>query len=241
MASIKEAFNEVFQDDNSLVKSIILAIPLYFCVNTYINGSKEDMAGLWWLYILTYLLLFGFFMKCTANVRNTESYVLPSLNIFELIWNAFKGTLALGPSIAINSYIAYFLCDLAAKYLPESSILTVFQFVIKCIFASIVLTGYMCFSRKFKISDAYNLHVISKSSADIMIATLFMIPQLLLALAILLLPGCFLLWLFWGPWYPISIFYYCIVFVYTLAMAAHYLAQIDFETIDREDEETKMF
>ena len=237
MASIKEAFTEVFQDDNSFVKSLILAIPLYFCVNAYINGSKEEMAGLWWLCIVTYLLLFGFFIKCTANVRNTESHVMPSLNLFELIWNGFKGTLALGPSIAINSYIAYFLCDLAAKHLPASVVLTAFQTVIKCIFASIVLTGYMCFSRKFKISDAYNLKAISKSSADIMIAALFMIPQLLLAASLLLLPICYLLWLFWGTWHPISIFYYCIVFVYTLAMAAHYLAQIDFETIDREDEE----
>ena len=208
---------------------------------TLINGSKDEMSAIWWLYVITFLLLLGFFIKCTANVRNTETYVLPSLNIFELIWSGVKGTLALGPSIAINSYIAYFLCNLTAEYLPESSILTIFQAVIKCIFASIVLTGYMCYSRNFKIADAYNLKAISKSSADIMIATLFMIPQLLLAAALLLLPVCYLLWLFWGTWHPISIFYYCIVFVFTLAMAAHYLAQIDFETIDREDEETKMF
>ena len=178
---------------------------------------------------MTFVILFGFLIKCTSNVRNGKTYVLPSLNIFDLIFTGLKGSIALGPSILINSYIAYYLCGLVEKYI--SNVFLIFKFLIWGLFIAIILTCYLGYAKTFKIKDAYNLKVIFKSSADVMIAIIFMIPQILLAAAIILLPVGYILWLFFNPTHSVSIFLYCLVFVFMLAVTGHYLAQIGFENL----------
>ena len=86
MASIKDAFEESFQDNHAIIKYILFAIPVYYCVHLYSNATKGDLTGFWWMFGVTYLLLFGFLIKCTTNVRNGKDHVLPSFNIFALFW-----------------------------------------------------------------------------------------------------------------------------------------------------------
>lgn len=233
MASIKDAFEDVFHDNNSFIKLVILAIPVYFCTSNYING--QNITEFWWVYLSTFLLLFGFVIKCTANVRNAENYILPKIDIINLLWAGIKGFVAIGPSIAINYFIANYLCDFTAKYITDTIAFNIFKYVIWSIFTAIILTCYLGYSKNFKIKEAYNLKTISNSSMDILIAVLFMIPQVLLAAALVLVPVCYLLWLFFGISHSISIFYYCIVFVFILAVTGHYLAQIDYENIKEEE------
>lgn len=235
MASIKDAFEESFQDNHSFFKFFVLALPVYYCTNAYLN--KENLVPLFWVFTLTFLLLFGFVIKCTTNVRNGANNVLPGLNIFDLIWTGTKGTVALGPVIVINCILAHYLCKFTANFIVDEGTLNVFKFVIWSIFGAIIMTGYLGYAKTFKIKDAYNFKAISQSSTDVLIAVLFMIPQVLLAAGLVLVPASYILWLFFGMSHSIAIFYYCIVFVFTLAVSAHYLAQIDFEVIPRDDKE----
>lgn len=231
MASIKDAFQESYQDRNAILKFVIFAIPLYYCVNLFIENSPNFLAAA----IITYLILFGFLIKCTSNVRNGKDYVLPSFNIFDLCWSAIKATVALGPSIVINCWLANFLCSFIQNYVPESNVLLIFKYIIWGIFISIILSGYLCYAKSFKIADAYNLKIISDSSVDIMIAILFMIPQIILADVILVTPPTYIIWLFFGIPSPVAIFFWCTVAILNLAMMGHYLAQIDYEIIKDDD------
>lgn len=234
MASIKDAFEESLQDSNSILKFIVFAIPLYFCVHLYMNSS--DLSGFWFLASITFLLLFGFLIKCTSNVRNGKDYILPSFNIFALFWHGIKGTVAIGPAIAINCWLANLVCKLIQNYIPASNLLIVFNCIIWAIFVSIILTSYLCYAKNFKIADAYNLKIISDSCVDILVAILFMLPQILLADAIILAPVTYVVWLFFGLTHPIMIFFWCVVAIFSLAMTGHYMAQVDYEIIDSKDD-----
>ena len=69
MASIKDAMEEAFTDNLSFIKYVVFTVPLYYCVYLY-TSSKGDLTGFWWMASVTFLLLFGFLIKCTTNVRN---------------------------------------------------------------------------------------------------------------------------------------------------------------------------
>lgn len=228
MASIKDAFEETYQDSLSIVKFILMAIPLFYCITLY-NGDKN--AGFYLIGGLTILLILRFMLKSTYNVRNGNDSVLPSFNIFAILWAGLKGMLALGPSIAINSWLAIYLSGLIENYIPDSNILMIFKYIIYAVFGSIVLTGYLCYAKTFKIVSAYDFKTISNSCIDILVAVIFMIPQVIIADALIVLPVGYILWLFFGLTHPVSIFIWCITAVFTAVMIAHYLAQVDYEIV----------
>lgn len=231
MASIKDAFEESIQDHGALTKYFIFAIPVFICSILYSNADKQGLSAFWAVSIVTFLLLFGFLIECTTNVRNGKDSILPSYNIISIFWSGIKGIVALGPSIAVNSIIAYFLCNLVQNYIPESNTLIVFKFIIWGVFIAIMLTGYLCYARTFKIIDAYNFKTISDSSMDILVAVLFMIPQILIADAILIGPVTYIVWVFFGIPHPIATFYWSMCLIFNLAMCGHYLAQVAYEAI----------
>ena len=173
MASIKDAFEESFHDHHALTKYFIFAIPVYYCVDLY---SKND-STFWAVSAAVFILLFGFMIKCTSNVRNGKNYVLPSLNIFSMFWAGIKGLVALGPIIAVCSWAAFYICSFLSGYFTDPNSMKVWYFIVWGLFASFMLTGYLCYARRFKISDAYNLKTISNSSVDVFAGVLFMIPQ----------------------------------------------------------------
>ena len=240
MASIKDAFEESIQDHNAILKYILFAIPVYYCTHLYMNSSKGDLTAFWVFSFLTYILLFGFMAKCTANVQNGEDHVLPSFNVASIFWEGIKGTIALGPSIAVNCWLAMYVCGWIETYIPEPNTLMAFKFAIWGLFISIIFTGYLCYARNFKITDAYNFKVISESCADILIAMIFMVPQILAADALVVSPVTYIIWLFFGLPHPIAIFFWCAVGVFNLAMIGHYLAQIAYENITTKENNNKI-
>lgn len=237
MASIKDAFEESMQDSNAIWKYIIFAIPVYYCVQLYLSGA---WFGFWTLVIPTYFLLFGFLAGCTANVRNGKSSVLPSFNIFKLFWDGIKGTVALGPSIAINCWLASLIANLLPNYLVEPKTCAIFQGVVWALFGAIILTGYLCYAKRFRILDAYNFKTISESCVDILVAVLFMLPQVAIANALLLVPVTYIIWIFLGIPHSVATYYWCMVGIFNLAMCGHYLAQVDFENIKTEEKEEQI-
>lgn len=236
MASIKDAFEESMQDKHAIWKYAIFAVPVYFCVQLYLDGA---WGGFWTLAIPTYFLLFGFLAECTANVRNGKDSILPTFNIFKLFWSGIKGTVALGPSIAINCFLASYIAGLLPNFLVEPKTCAIFQGIVWALFGAVILTGYLCYAKSFKILDAYNLKVISESCVDILVAVLFMLPQVAIANALLLVPVSYLIWVFIGIPHPVAIYYWCTVGIFNLAMCGHYLAQVDYETIGTRENEQK--
>lgn len=228
MASIKDAFEEAMQDSNAIWKYIIFAVPVYFCVQLYLDGA---WGGFWTLVVPTYFLMFGFLAECTANVRNGKDAVLPSFNAFKLFWAGIKGTVALGPSIALNCWLASLIANLLPNFLIEPKTCAIFQGIVWALFGAVILTGYLCYAKSFKILDAYNFKLISEACVDILVAVLFMLPQVAIANALLLVPVTYLIWVFLGIPHPVAIYYWCTVGVFNLAMCGHYLAQVDYETI----------
>lgn len=228
MASIKDAFEEAMQDSNAIWKYIIFAVPVYFCVQLYLDGA---WGGFWTLAVPTYFLMFGFLAECTANVRNGKDAVLPSFNVFKLFWAGIKGTVALGPSIALNCWLASLIANLLPNFLIEPKTCAIFQGIVWALFGAVILTGYLCYAKSFKILDAYNFKLISEACVDILVAVLFMLPQVAIANALLLVPVTYLIWVFLGIPHPVAIYYWCTVGVFNLAMCGHYLAQVDYETI----------
>lgn len=231
MASIKDAFEEAIQDNGALAKYFLFAIPVYYCTNLYLNSDKSELFKFWIASAITFIFLFGVLIECTTNVRNGKDSVLPSYNIFNIFWAGIKGLVALGPIIAINSAIAYFLCNYITNYVAEANTLLFLRCIICGVFGAIILTGYLCYARTFKILDTYNLKAISNSSMDILIAVIFMIPQILVADAVLIAPITYIVWIFFGIPHSIATFYWCMCLVFNLAMCGHYLAQVAYETI----------
>ena len=60
MASIKDAFDESFQDTHAIIKYIIFALPVFYCIYLYTNNN---MGGFWTMATITFLMLFGILIK----------------------------------------------------------------------------------------------------------------------------------------------------------------------------------
>lgn len=234
MASIKDALEEVAQDNLSALKCILLAIPLFYSINIFYD-SKSDFSAFYWMGGITFVLLFGFMLKCTSNVKNEEYHVLPSFNIFGLLGSGLKGLIALGPVIAVCSWLGMLGIEQINNYFPEPNTALVFKIIMWLVLGSIILTGYMLYSKNFKISDAYNLKVISQSSMDIMIRIIFMLPGIAIINGLIVGFVTYVLWVFLGIPNPICTFFWCVAGVYNIAIIGHYIAQVDFESIEKND------
>lgn len=234
MASVKDAFEEVMHDNSSSLKCILYAIPLFYSVNMYFN-SQVDYSAFFWMAGITFVLLFGFMLQCTSNVKNDKDRVLPSLNIFTLIGSGLKGLIALGPAIAVCCWVGFWAVSQINTFFTEPNTALTFKIITWLILGSLILTGYMLYSKNFKIIDAYNLKTISQSSMDIMVRIIFMIPGIAILNGLVVGSVTYLLWVFLGIPNPICTFFWCVAIVYNLAIIGHYIAQIDFETIQTDN------
>ena len=237
MASIKDAVEECIKDNNSVIKFIIYAIPLFLCTQAIMSGNKVSgllLAGI----IFTSILTLGYMLRCTMNVADEKTMtVLPSFNVFGVFFTGLKGAIVLLP-IAILSKLTGAFCVglLAIAPLPPKLIL-VFSWIIWIIFGSFVYTGYLMYTRRGKVFDAYNIAAISKYCIDILIAVIFMKILVAIVDVILIVPVGYILWLFFGLTHPVSIFFLCLVSVFNISIMGHYLAQVAYEVIAIDEEE----
>lgn len=233
MASIKDAVEDAFQENNSIIKYIIYSIPLFLVIK-YANA--EVWGYPFWV-ILTGLLLFGFMLTCTYNVRKGNNIVLPSFNIFSVLWTGIKGILALAPVGLIAYFASVFLAKLITQHVADESVAGVVCNIIYCIFASLTFTSYLLYANKFRILDAYNIKTMSKYCIDVLLAVGFMLVLLALVDLIIVTPVTYIIWLFMGIPNPIAIYFWCAVGVLNLAIAGDYLAQISYEKIEVKETE----
>ncbi len=232
MASIKDAFEETLQDEHALAMYIIFAIPLFLCTKFIIESDKTGYFLITALF--TSILLMGFMLKCTSNVRSNTNVVLPSFNIFPLLWDGLRGIIVLAPLIIIAYTLEFFIAGFLSNLITNPTTLQIFITITSGLCNSIIYTGYILFARHFKASDVYDFKTISTYCVDILIAVIFMSIKMFFVNLIILAPVLYFIWIFFGLPHPIATFYYCVVIVFNLAIMGHYLAQVDYEVIGEE-------
>lgn len=229
MASIKDAFEETLQDEHALAIYIIFAIPLFLCTKFLI---EVNVKAFFITVLFTSILYVGFMLKCTSNVRASKNIVLPGFNIFPLLWVGIKGIVVLAPLIIVAYTVEYFIAGWLGNLISNPATLNVFVVIITGLCNSVIYTGYILYARRFKATDVYDFKTISTYCVDIFIAVIFMKIQMLLVNLVVLVPVLYLIWIFFGLPHPIATFYCCTVIVFNLAIMGHYMAQIDYETIE---------
>ncbi len=238
MASVKDAVEESLQDNNAIIKYIVFTIPLFYTVTLMLQGNNSGL--FFTVLVLTFLLLFGFMLKCTYNVRNGNICVLPSFNIFSIFWDGIKGSIALAP-LSIVSFIIYgAVTKFISPYMPDGNFSNIFNGIIAALCVSFAFTGYLLYTKKFSIFDAYNIKAITKYCADVMIAMFFMAIQIVIVNAIILIPVTYIIWLFFGIPNPVAIYFWSMVGILNLAIMGHYLAQIHYEIIETDEKADKI-
>jgi len=229
MASVKDAFEETLQDEHALAVYIIFAIPLFFCTKFLLEPDKTGYFIL--TALITSILLIGFALKCTSNVRSNKNTVLPSFNIFPLLWNGMRGLIVLTPLVIIAYTLEFFIAGFLAKIISNPTTLQIFVAITTGLCNSIVYTGYILFARRFRASDVYDFKTIGTYCVDILIEVIIMKIKVFLVDLIVLIPVTYLIWIFFGLPHPIATFYWCMVIIFNIAITAHYMAQIDYEII----------
>lgn len=233
MASMKDAVEDAFQENSSILKYIIYSIPLFIVI----NYTDSDVWGYSFLVVLTVILLFGFMLTCTYNIRKCNNTVLPSFNVFTVLWRGVKGIIALAPVVLVAYFSSVYIEKLITQYIANESFAAVICNITYCIFASLIFTSYLLYANRFKILDAYNIKTLSKYCIDILIAVGFMLILLVIVDFIIVAPVTYLMWLLIGISNPVAIFFWCAVGVLNLAIVGNYLAQISYEKIEVKETE----
>ncbi len=229
MASIKDAFDDTLQDEHALAMYIIFAIPLYLCTKFLLDVDKANCFVATLLFAV--VLLVGFMLKCTRNVRSNGTTVLPSFNIFPLLWNGIRAIIVLAPLIIIAITLQYYIAKFLSNLIANPVLLQTFTLISTGLCNSIIYTGYILYSRRFRAMDVYDFKTISTYCVDILIAVIFMLVQVFVVDLIIVTPVTYFIWIFFGLPHPIATFYWCVVIVFNFAIMGHYMAQIDYEIV----------
>lgn len=230
MASIIDSFRETFGDNLSFLKIVVLAIPVYFCYQLYIT-SKTDFSGFYFLFDITVFLLFGFLIKVTNGVLNERDSVFPSLNPLPWALSAIKGSLAILPYVLISCFLANYISSI-------TNVVFWFDVTIKSIVwlvaASIILTSFLMYTTRERISDVYNFKTFSEKAGDSILMIIFFVIQLIVInIPTTAFIGYVLLVLFgFGGLFN---FYLAMVIIFNLTVAGHYFAQLHYELLGQTD------
>lgn len=226
MASIVDSFREVFSDNLSFLKILVLAIPVYYSFQLYIE-AKGNFSGFFGVLFITLFFLLGFLTKITTNVVGEKDSILPSLNPFKLAFASIKSILAVGPLTLISCLLANYICSLIniLQWVDFT-----FKFIIWLFVAAIIITSFLMYSTKERIADAYNISVLFLRAGDLMVVILFFIIQLIVInIPTIGFIGYTVLVLFgFGPVFNLFL---ALGLVFNIAVFGHYLGQVHYENI----------
>ena len=236
MASLTDAFNDAFGEDNALLKFIVYSIPVFLCATLYLNNNHF---ACYFLAIPTAILLAAAMSNGIFNIRSNKREIL-TLNPIALLPVLIKLFLAVVPTFCIMAFIGYLIISFVKLPFDIPNAKLVFDCIILLIVFSVVFTSYLAFSKTLSIEAAYNLKVVSESSIDVLINILFLIPQLLIANGIFVGVVWYLFFVFHLPLNsPLFIFYCSCVFVVNISALSSYFAQASYELIRGKDSEYK--
>ena len=235
MASIKDAFEECIFENHATMKYLLVSAPIYGAIHFY-KSEPQNMALVYTFGIISIIILIGMMARIWNNVMNFRDKILPSFNIFKLLFDAFATILMVAPAAVINGLIAWYL---ATKIYPMIAVTWIQQSAIYLTYgvcASVVITTYMLFTKKFNPFDIFDFKAISDSCIDVLIQTLWMCFQIALLDAIFAGAVTYCCWLFIG----LDNFVTYLAWSYTIAVNAaligNYLGQLNYEALHQAEE-----
>ena len=229
MASIKESFEDTLSEKFSYVFVILFAVPVYFL---YMFFKSENFPMLTNVGIPTLYALLIFMICIYNNVRNSLNYTLPTF--VQYISFAIKSLFCVIPLAALLAFAAFQIVKIEIP-IPQAQ--TAYSIIVSSIFASIFIMSAMQFGKTGKIISAFNVIVISQYCIDILIRLIFMLLLLAIINGVVIGVIAYVFGLFFPLDHPIFIAICSIAFVMNLFAAAHYMAQIEYEVVPREEKE----
>ena len=234
MASIIDSFSEALNDRFSVIKFIVLAIPVYIVAEKFAMG-KMAYVQVWGPIVLLFLL--AVFTQAINNVRMSRTEIL-TLNPITLFKTLIKALVVLVPHVCLYSYIGYVATNLLHFNVDVPHFNLIVHIIVWSILGSIVLTSYLSFAKYLSVPQGYNYKVILESCTDVLISLVFYSPQLALAVAILVAPAWYAFNLFNIPLNHWGFVGYCsVIFVVSLSILANYFAQSAYEQIKGNNED----
>ena len=236
MASIIDCFTDAIHEDLAIVKLAVFAVPVYFSIKLFMSGNMSIFY--FWTSIFGVLFL-GEMTKGINNIRMNKRSVL-SLNPLDVIWALLKSLLVLIPQglvLALAGHVIVLLLTSIPVNIEQYNL--VVTIIVWCIIGSILLTSYLSFAKYLKVSEGYNLVVVSESCIDVFISVLFFVPQVIIVNAVV----------FWMPYYffhkymqmPNDHWFMLamasVVIVINFSMFVNYLAQASYEQIKGNNED----
>ena len=231
MASIKDALDEVINDDHSFIKLVVYTIPV--CIS-YMLFSIGNMGWFYFTAGITTIILLTLLIKTINNVRNGENYVLPDWNIFSFGISAFKSIFAVMPISGLCVWAGLKLTQIQIP-IPVQNIQLIYSIIVWLILGSIMITSLILYSKTEKIKDAYNFSLISETCIDMLLGIIFYSVQLIVLDVIFIGTFAYLFSLFWHLNNPVFIFICCFAIPSSIAITGNYLAQMDYEIVAREE------
>lgn len=236
MASIIDCFSEAIHEDLALVKIAVFSVPVYICIKLFMSGNM----GMFYFWASVFgLLFFGEMTKGINNIRMNQRSVL-SLNPINVIWALLKAFLVVIPQGLVLGLIGHLLVMLFTS-IPVNLehynlVVTV---IIWSIIASILLTSYLSFAKYLRVTEGYNLVVVSESCIDVFISVLFFVPQVLLVNVVVFGLPYYLFHNYMkmpdDHWFILA--FASVVLVINFSMFVNYLAQASYEQIKGNNED----
>lgn len=234
MASIVDSLSEAFLDSFAPLKIVGFAIPVYFAVESFMDGNLP-MLYMW--YGVISILFLALLTQGIYNVRRSKREIL-SLNPWVLAKDLAKTIVAVLPNVVVWAGAGFILAKNVVIPINVDWAQTVFEWIVFIIVFAIVMTSYLSFSKTMKIVQAYNYKVVFDSCVDVLIALFFFVLQLAVVQVVLLGPVAYLYFFFKVPFtHWTFLFYSSMVVVVDLSITANYLAQIAYECIPGNNEE----
>lgn len=229
MASMIDAFREVFSDKLSFIKlGLYTALSYYAFLVSYDSTLKNP--SMLWLIILTELILFGLTIKVANNVINERDNILPSFNPLEPLWSAIKGIIAIGPFGAVIFFIASYLTGMINIILWLDIILKIIIWVLAF---ALFITAFSVFTIRERILDVYKIKTLFDKSGDMIIVTIFFILKSAVVNIIIVGFLGYIFYILFGAGHVFNIFL-TFATVFNAAATGHYWGQINYETFDDE-------
>ena len=235
MASIIDAVDEIKQAENYLVKFAIFAAPVFGCV--YAMMQEEKMMGLFYTCLVpAIVVLLGTMTRVANNVMNCREITLPSWNPFTLLFDTIRTLFAIAPAVAINGGAAWALITkvypmIAVEWVQKAAI-----YITYAVCTSIILTVFMLFAKRFKISDPFDIQAISDSCIDVLIQTIWLAIQLVFVNGIIFGAITYLFWMFLGLDNFVMWYVWSIGGVFNAALIGNYLGQLNHEALHQAED-----
>lgn len=230
MASLIDSFREIISEKWFFAKFIVLAIPVYFSYQTYLNAG-QDFAGFAFLAIITFFLLFGFLIRVSNNVLNERVNILPSLDPIMMIFSSFKGVIAILPMALVSCLLANYISSLVNL---GSWVDIVVKVVIWSIAASLIIFSFLMFVSHEKVSEAFKIKFVFEKLGDLIaLIYSFIIQGIMLNMFTTVFVG-YAIFLLFG-YGPVLDFVLSIALIFNIAILGHYLGQSHYTLIGYQD------